>query len=313
LFLVLHNISFAFAQGGNGTLDDGKVQVTEERTGPFKIDGRDFKLVRKVLRWEGALNGYDETVQSITIVDEQGNAHFQKSFLVDQGETAFMESVSVSAFALDSRGLKGFRMEAGGLKEFPQKNVPGAGLIVYYGVWPSAPLSGSICQVFALKGDRLTPLFSPVTVYGQIYDLPQGSSPNSRKLFEGDTMRFGVWTGWYEVIVPVKVFDKLRVVPLHYNMTSGLYAFEAVVRRRPSDEDTFVRFFLSPEESTIPRHVIVRKDSKIEFLWAYARPAIRSGSIALDGNPWLKVRIDGREGYVRDPEDLLALGLRQAG
>ena len=29
--------------------------------------------------------------------------------------------------------------------------------------------------------------------------------------------------------------------------------------------------------------------------------------------PWLRVRVDGREGWVREVEDLLALGLQPAG
>jgi hypothetical protein len=313
LLLVLVAATCALAQEGNVNLHEGNVQISEMRTGPFKISGRDFTLVKKVLKWEGAENGYDETVQSITIVDNQGNAHFQKSFVVDQGETAFMESVDVSAFALDSWGLKGFRVEGGKLKEMPQKDVPGAGLIVYYGVVPTAPMSGAVCQVFALKGDLLTPLFSPLSVYGEMYALPPGSTANSRKLFENDTMKFGVWNGWYEVVVPVRVFDNLRVAPLHYDLTSRNYAFEVIVERMPLDEDTFVRFFRGPGDSSIPKHLIVRKDSKIEFLWAYGKPTFKSGYISMEAMPWLKVRIDGKEGFVRDQEDLMALGLRQAG
>jgi hypothetical protein len=80
---------------------------------------------------------------------------------------------------------------------------------------------------------------------------------------------------------------------------------------------TFVRFFNHPEVSSIPRHVIIKKDTKIGFLLAYARVSIRSSSagttISVDEMPWLKVRIDGKEGFVRDAEDLLALGIQPAG
>jgi hypothetical protein len=63
--------------------------------------------------------------------------------------------------------------------------------------------------------------------------------------------------------------------------------------------------------------VIIKKDTKIEFLYSYARVSIKSGKaecvISVDEMPWLKMRIDGQEGFVRDAEDLLALGIHPAG
>jgi hypothetical protein len=168
-----------------------------------------------------------------------------------------------------------------------------------------------------LKGELLVPLFSPLTIYGQIYDLPHGSNPNSLKLFDDNTMKFGVWTGWFEVIIPVKVLDRLRVVPLHYYSTFGYNAFDVIVERTHTEEETFVRFFNQPEASSMPQHVVIKKDTKVEFLWAYAKISIVSGgaecAISIDEMLWLKIRIDGKEGFVRDAEDLLALGIHPAG
>ena len=69
--------------------------------------------------------------------------------------------------------------------------------------------------------------------------------------------------------------------------------------------------------SSIPRHLIIRKDTKVEFIFAYTKVEVKSSgnwtSITIDKMPWLKVRIDGEEGYVKDAEDLQALGLRQSG
>jgi hypothetical protein len=269
------------------------------------------------MKYQGASNRLDDTVESFSIVDKEGKIHYQKSFDVKYSNGEFAQSLAISAYALDGSGKKGLLYESGRLKEISFKGQAGVGLIVYYDITPSAPSSGVSCQVFALRGERLLPLFSPLTVYGEIYELPRGSNPNTLRLFDGDIMKFGVWTGWFEVIVPVKVLDGLRVVPLHYNSTFGYNAFEVIVERRPSEEDTFVRLFNNPEASSIPRHVIIRKDTKLEFLWAYAR--VSSGSsgtervISIDDMPWLKVRIDDKEGFVRDAEDLLALGIHSAG
>jgi hypothetical protein len=251
------------------------------------------------------------------IVDEESEVHYKKSFEVEYSNEGFAETLGIWAYALERIGSKGFKYDSGRLKEFIVRRDTALGLIVYYGSTPSAPSSGVSCQVFALNGERLAPLFSPLTVYGQVYELPHGSNTNALRLFDRDTIKFGVWTGWYEVIVPVKVFDRLRVVPLHHNSTFIYNAFDVVVKRRYSEEETFVRLFSQPELSSIPRHVIIKKNTKVEFLWAYARESIAYGAyecaITINELPWLKVRIDDKEGYVRDPEDLLALGIHPAG
>ena len=76
-------------------------------------------------------------------------------------------------------------------------------------------------------------------------------------------------------------------------------------------------FFPEADESATPRHVVVKPDSKVEFLAALAPNAMdRSGRWRNDQDdevPWLKVRIDGKEGWVHAEEDLNALGLFQAG
>jgi hypothetical protein len=132
----------------------------------------------------------------------------------------------------------------------------------------------------------------------------------------GGTMEFGVWTGWFEVIVPVRVLEGLGIVPLHHHQTYGLDAFAVAAEREPPGAETFVRLFRTPDD-TAPDHVIVRKGSTVEFLMAYAKASLETGeeevSVSVGEKPWLKVRIDGRAGYVKDEEDLTALGLRPAG
>ena len=317
LFLILVSAQDASTRDLDVELKAKKIQREERRLGPFKINNKEFSVIIKALKYQGASRGFDETVESFSIVDKQGDIHYSKSFDVEYCDGGFAESLAMSAYALDSKGKRGFRSESGKLKRIVSKERPGVGLVLYYGFTPSAPSSGVSCQVFALKGGHLVPQFQPLTVYGRIYELAHGSSSNAVRLFDDDTMKFGVWTGWFEVIVPVKVLDRLIVAPLHYSSTYGYKAFDVIVKRRCFEEETFVRFFNRPEVSSIPRHVIIKKDTRVEFLWAYARVSIRSGkagcAIAIDEMPWLKARIDGKEGFVRDAEDLLALGIRPAG
>ena len=316
-FLIMLNAQCASAKDSHEKTHLGKIESYERRIGPFNINDREFTVILKLIKYQGASKSFDETVKSFSIVDKEGKIHYQKSFDVEYSNGDFAQSLGIWAYALDSSDEKGFLQESGKLKEITLKGQAGVGLIVYYGITPSAPSSGVSCQVFALKGEHLLPLFSPLTVYGQIFDLPRGSNPNTVKLFDGNTMKFGVWTGWFEVIVPVKVLDELRVVTLHFNSTFGFNAFDVIVDRRPNEEDTFVRLFNHPEASSIPRHMIIRKETKVEFLWAYAKVSIGSNgtecAISINDMPWLKVRIDGKEGFVRDAEDLVALGIHSAG
>lgn len=317
LFLIVLTAQDAPTKDLDRKIYTGKIKSHERQLGPFKINEREFTVILKLMKYQGAPKCFDETVESFSIVDKKGKVHYQKSFNVEYSNGSFAESIRIWAHALDSKSRKIFLYESGRLKEVISKGHAGVGLILYYGIDPSAPSSGVSCQVFALKEDHLVSLFSPLTAYGQIYELPHGSNPNARRLFDGNTMRFGIWTGWFEVIVPVKVLDRLRIVPLHHYLTYGYDAFDVRVERRHSEEETFVRLFKSPEISSIPRHVIIKRDTKIEFLLACARVSIGSGAaqsvISTDRMPWLKVRIDGKEGYVRDAEDLLALGIQPAG
>lgn len=317
LFLIVLNAQDAPTKDLDRKIYTGEIIRHESRMGPFRIFEREFTVILKLMKYQGASKGFDETVESFSIVDKEGEVHYRRSFDVEYGNGGFAESVGISAYTLESEGRKGFLYESRRLKEFISKGHRGVGLILYYSITPSAPSSGVSCQVFALKGEHLVPLFSPLTVYGQIYELPHGSNPNALRLFDGNTMKFGVWTGWFEVIIPVQVLDGLRVVPLHYHSTFGYNAFDVIVERRHSEEETFVRFFNHPEVSSIPQHVIIKKDTRVEFLWAYARVSIGSGGaecvISIDEMPWLKMRIDGKEGFVRDAEDLLALGIHPAG
>lgn len=268
-----------------------------KKIGPFKVDDKSFTVVLKLKKIPGSTGSFSETVESFEIKDEKGASHFKRSFNIEITGNEFSDIFHVGAYVIEDMVEKG--------------------IILYYSVFPTAPSSGFSCQIFSLKGGRLVPLSPPLTVYGRIYDLPPGSTNSAVRLFEGNTMKFGIWTGWFEVIVPIRVLSGLKIAPLHYHLTYNFSAFDVKVVRTPSEEETFVRLFGSPSNSSIPLHVVIKEDTKVEFLLAYATISIKSegseGVISVNEDPWLKVRINDKEGFVRDAEDLLALGIRQAG
>ncbi len=91
------------------------------------------------------------------------------------------------------------------------------------------------------------------------------------------------------------------------------------VEHHPVDGDlTFVRLFVESRESQgMPAHVVVKPESRVEFLaskvrvrWEDAQDAVHLG---VEDDLWLKVRIDGREGWIHTTEDFNALGLQISG
>ena len=91
------------------------------------------------------------------------------------------------------------------------------------------------------------------------------------------------------------------------------------IERHPPDRKlTFVRLFTESRESVgLPEHIVVTPDSKVEFLTAkvlVTREELPDvTALAVDEDMWLKVRIDGAEGWIHTAEDFNALGLHQAG
>ena len=80
----------------------------------------------------------------------------------------------------------------------------------------------------------------------------------------------------------------------------------------------FVRLRREADESTgVTQHVVVKRDSKAEFLGAEAEVVEKENagnvSLGVSDDVWLKIRIDGREGWIHTQEDFQAIGLPQAG
>jgi hypothetical protein len=66
-----------------------------------------------------------------------------------------------------------------------------------------------------------------------------------------------------------------------------------------------------------PAHVVVKKDSRVEILagkvlvtWEEGKDGIGLG---VADDIWVKVRIDGKDGWIHSGEDLQAIGLYRAG
>lgn len=279
----------------------------EQRIGPLKIKDQSFTIMLHMKRLRSST---EETVAQMQIRDAAGKVAFEESFPFQVDGDHFAETIGVSA-----RELQGTQ---------------GSGLLVQYDSEPSTPLGGGSYQIFGLFDNKLVPFSQPIALEGT---LVQPEPPPEKVVktetepgLQGDVIRFRVWTSYFFVMIPVRVDwlqAKVRPAWRCSQMTSKgwqpVCRYRAEVERTsPEEEMTFVR--LLPEDfepDAIAQHVVVKKTSKVEFLeaagvlqWNEQGPLIL---LDLTGDLWLKVRIDGKEGWIHTPEDFSAIGLQQSG
>ena len=216
----------------------------------------------------------------------------------------------------------------------------GGGILIHGFDLPSAPNSGGWVQVFGYRYGREKygvdqSLFQPFGVVSEEFlDVSSDPSRPSPTTPGGgvtvttmhDVLRFRLWTGSFSIVYPVLVnwiTGKLEPAARCLEMTSKgriercTYPITVEDPARAT-EPTFVRLFAEADDGgATPKHVVVQPQSKIEYLearvpiaWEEDANAI---SLGVSGDTWVKVRIDGQEGWIHSQEDFDAVGLPQAG
>jgi hypothetical protein len=288
--------------------------------GPFAIAGQNFTvdLETKSIK-TGDENG--DTVTAMEIRDAAEAVQYQRTFTAAE-EKDYFESWSVSALLLSGTN--------------------GTGLLLNYEVYsePSAPEEepSSWFQVFGVLNGKLVPFGAPLEVQGGLLD--QYTKDNAYKAArplgpQADAFEFKVWTGHCRMVYPVRVdwaVGKLSPAQ-ECAKTSGQTDAGCQYRVLPEDhlssssDITFVRLWPNPQELGSPANAVVKKDSKIDLLMASVPTQWTDGKtvpagnskgladeaggfgVAADSDLWLKVRIDGKEGWLHTEEDFRALGL----
>jgi len=184
-------------------------------------------------------------------------------------------------------------------------------------------------QFFGLIDQKLAPFGEPFCdeiEFAHSPALQNGAFELTQEArISGDLFTSILFRGYYRVLIPVRVdFDHGRVEPAQHcepltpQGSQDLCDFPVRVDERlPAPLDTFVRLYPQPDARTTPQHVVVHPNSQVRFLAArtrlnWNREPNRSESSRQE-LPWLRVRIDGTEGWLQAPEDLEALGLQPAG
>ncbi|HYL93630.1 MAG TPA: hypothetical protein VEW69_10810, partial [Alphaproteobacteria bacterium] len=146
-----------------------------------------------------------------------------------------------------------------------------------------------------------------------------------RLMLMHDVMKFRLWTGNFNIVYPVLINWLTGSLEPAWRCYRG--AGPQRVERCPYDvkvdpvkitQQTFVRLYPEAEDNGRPQHLVVNPGSKIEFLQAEAQVKWSGDAKALTLEPnnddiWLKIRVDGKEGWIHSQEDFAAVGLPEAG
>ena len=287
-----------------------ELQDVEERKGPFTFGGQTFTVVAHNKRVPGKQGEFALALASLDIADAAGAVLHHEEFphAVENGE--FTETCSV--------------------RVTPVAGSNGAGLLLDTGCLPSAPMSGGPWQIFGVVNGKLAPIGKPLYAEGEMGDFVPGKVNHMGNLTQilPDELRIRLFTGYFFVSVPVRLNwmeGKLALAQHCFYQTGRGMAeggcempVEGVERHPGEQELTFVRMFPeSNEQIGPPAHVVVKKDSRVEILagkvlvtWEEGKDGIGLG---VAGDIWVKVRIDGKEGWIHSDEDLQAIGLYRAG
>ena len=261
--------------------------------GPFSIDRHEFTVKLNVICYkesqhEGLCNEDDEeTVASLKIEDENGKSRFSKAFPVSPVHQRGRHLV-------DATLLEGREHQA---------------LELIYEDLPSPPRTGESIQLFGLLNGTLEPFDrEPLLLHGGLADLPPGQSKGSQRLLENDSLGIYALTNYFYILIPVRVnWKDFRLE----EQGSGDFsvADRPPYQIRPDiGSERLLHVYSSPDKATKPGAVNLTPQSRVELLQARfsAAPPAEHASA---NDTWLKIRIDGQEGWILGVDDYTALGL----
>lgn len=266
-------------------------------TAAFRLEGTGYTVIADVLRHAG-----EETVRRFRIIDEGGVVQFEEE--QPEPEAAphgFRRTVAVAVH--------------------PVSGASGAALLLERQQLPSAPLTGVTLQLLGERDGRLQPLAPPLSYYGVMQE-PSDDGAGTFVLDEGDLLYLDLWRYHFGATLPLRLrlscmpgSDRcIEPAPGRLAGDTVFGTLDVTVNMREPEAGEFITLYAEPGAESGQR-VPVHADSDIQVVEAAARVSLRS-SDTLDvilRNEHLRIRIDGREGWIRGPEAFEAIGLPAAG
>ena len=273
------------------------------------LGGQSFEIVKHYKRIHGRGDADGRTLTLIEIVSAAGAIAYREELSYSIEQRDFVETCDVGVDVLDGSNAKGLLLDMGCL--------------------PSAPLAGGPWRVLRLTGSVFVPVGKPLTAEGKLNGFVPGAITRLGTATQilPDTLHIRVWTGYFFVEVPIRIDwlqGDLAIARRCYSQTGHGFVEDGCevpltdIQRVPSERElTFVRLFSEAGETTTADHIVVKRDSRVEFLAAKVL-VTRDASpemigLSVNDDVWLKVRIDGVEGWIHTVEDFNALGIYQSG
>jgi len=296
-----------------------RLLAADRTEGPFHVGTQTFTFVKHVQKIKGSKSPDDSIVEWWELRDVNGKTVYREQYGVSFENGTFSETEDVGAREL--------------------KTKLGQGILVDGMSLPSAPNSGSWVQVFGLFNEKLVPFSGPIGTEGEFLE-EEVSSFQPSALFRGqqpqpvsrDVLNFRIWTGNFNIVYAVAIDwtqGALRPAWTCMQRTSkgpsSACRYKVQVDPAPHTELTFVRLFSEPDPGFTPKHVVIKPESKIEYVEAQMPVAwssdqknttfgIQVSDAPSSSDPiWLHIRVDGQHGWVSGEEDFEAVGLPTAG
>lgn len=270
-----------------------------KRLGPFSIGDRSYVVVLHEKPVEpGSTQETGNTVVKMQIQDSAGAVQYERNFPAEAEVQGFSDAWFVSPQVIKGKG--------------------GSGLLIDYAVdsEPSAPTpeASGWSQLFGVVNGKLQPFSGPILVQGALLpsDIPS------------DSLEFKVWAHHFRLVFPVAVnWAEGKLSPAQ---KCDVCEYKVLPEDLSSREDlTFVRMCTEPKCEK-PDRTVVKKESAIELIAGQADvhwseglasglpadskdPMADQGEISVANEVWLKVRIDGKDGWLHDDEDFTVLTL----
>jgi hypothetical protein len=291
-----------------------RVTESEQRLGAFTLGGQAYAVMTRSQTISRASNKrFATTVSELEIRDANANAVYQENFPASIADGRFMQALAVSGSLLEGAGGQALMLRfvedsgtAGGGESWQMFGLVN-GKLTRYG----APLP------LGQGGVAVNGVLTGVMLSGGIGVVPLAS--------RAEALEFRVWAGSFFVSVPVRIdwaSGQWSEAEQCFANTSGKLEpvgcnLRVALNRRPVAEGAAVTLYAQPEENAYnARQVTVRGDSAVEFPAARALVKWQNGgdrfTCSFD-DLWLRVRIDGNEGWVHSATDFAALGLPAAG
>jgi len=310
------------------------VPATESLGRPFSIAGRDYTV---------ELQTSARSAVAMEIRDAAGAVQYRRTFPSLEPSEEFQDWWSVSAWLLTGTNGTGLLVKYDG---FSEPSAPEEEITSWFQVF--GVLDGKLIPFGApleLQGGVLDEYVSgPPEVHGLLDDSASGRTYKAARPLgaQADIVEFKAWTGHCRLIFPVRVdWVQGKLSPAQECVkTAGQLGpgcqYKVLPEDRRKDGITYVRLWPNPDEkSGQPMKTVVKEDSKVDLLtalvathwlegppnsaWPWTFQLDDAGSFGVtpggvgdthaSNDLWLKVRIDGKEGWIHGEEDFYALGL----